>query len=460
MQMDYGLKLEVNQKLVMTPQLRQAIAVLQLTSMELTSMIEQELLENPVLEVEEKLTAPAEESEALPEERQPLDEYMDWADYFNSGMESGEGRSIKEKASPEIMAKSTVSLHEHLELQLHLAVRHPQDSRVGKYLIGCIDDNGYLCVGLAEAAEQLKVPLGQVEEVLALIQTFDPPGVGARDLKECLGLQLQQKGMENPLAAQIIEEYLPEVAAGRYKYIADQLKCRPQDVQRAVDLIRTLDPKPGRAFGGGDSGYIVPDVTVERVNNKYVILVNDASVPQLTINPYYRKVVQDADQELKRFIEGRLHSAVWLIKSIEQRRRTLYNVTEALVELQGDFFAKGSKYLRPLTMRQVAERIQMHESTVSRAIANKYVDTPHGLVPLRSFFITALQSSTGGDDVAAVQAKQKIKDIISGENQNRPYSDQDLSEMLSKEGMHISRRTVAKYREEMGILASSKRKRY
>ena len=460
MQLDYGLKLEVNQKLVMTPQLRQAIAVLQLTSMELTSMIEQELLENPVLEVEDRQAAAGEDSESTGEDKQPLEEYMDWADYFNNGMESSGTHAGREKISPDIMARNTISLHEHLELQLHLAVRHQEDSRIGKYLIGCIDDNGYLRVTVEEAAQQLKAPYSRVEELLQLIQTFDPPGVGARDLKECLSLQLQQKGVYNALAVQIIDDYLPEVAAGRYKLIADKLKCRPQEVQQAVDIIKGLDPKPGRAFGGGDSGYIVPDVTVEKVNGKYVILVNDSSVPQLTINPYYRKVVQEADQELKRFIEGRLNSAVWLIKSIEQRRRTLYTVTEALVELQSDFFEKGSKHLRPLTMRQVAERIQMHESTVSRAIANKYADTPHGLMPLRSFFITGIQSSTGGDDVAAVKVKQKIKELIGQEDQGHPYSDQDLSELLSKQGIHVSRRTVAKYREEMGIFSSSKRKRY
>jgi RNA polymerase sigma-54 factor len=457
MQLDYGLKLEIAQRLVMTPQLRQAIAVLQLNSLELTAMIEKELLENPVLEVEEK-PATADEGEYV--EKQPLEEYLDWADYFNDGMDRQEHRSSREKVSPDVMARNIVSLHDHLELQLHLSVRKPADTIIGKYIIGCIDDNGYLCGTLDEAAKKLNVSPARVEEMLLFIQTFDPPGVGARNLQECLRLQIQQKGLDDPHIDRIVAEYLTEVAAGRFKLIAEQLKCKPHEVQEAVDIIRTLDPKPGRAFGGGDSGYIVPDVTVERVNGKYVILINDSSVPQLTVNPYYRRVVQEADSELRRFIESRLNSAVWLIKSIEQRRRTLYNVMEALIELQRDFFDQGHRFLRPLTMRQVAERIEMHESTVSRAIANKYANTPHGLVALRSFFITGIQSSGGGEDVAAVQVKQKIKDLIAAEDQNRPFSDQDIAERLSGQGIRVSRRTVAKYREEMGILASSKRKRY
>jgi len=258
----------------------------------------------------------------------------------------------------------------------------------------------------------------------------------------------------------IIGEYLPDVAAGRYKLIGDKLGCTVHMVQEAVDIIRTLDPKPGRAFGKEQSTYITPDITVERVNGKYIIIVNDNNTPRLTINPYYRRVAKDGDLESRKFIEGRLNSAVWLMKSIEQRRRTLYNVMEAIILLQQEFFDHGLKFLRPLIMKQVAEQVAVHESTVSRAIANKYVETPHGLVSMRSFFTTAVHNNTGGQDVSATKVKQKIKELITEEESGNPLSDQALSEILCQYGMKISRRTVAKYREEQGIMSSAKRKRY
>jgi RNA polymerase sigma-54 factor len=461
MNLGYGLKLELNQKLMMTPELRQAIAILQLSALELSDMIEQEVMENPVLEIVDKESDDPEGEPEPQREKEQLDDYLNWDDYFNQGIDKkSEYMVADEKATIEKFVKNNVSLHEHLEFQLHLAVRDETAKVIGNYLIGCIDENGYLCGTLAEAAITLGTTEEMVMEVLTLIQTFDPLGVGARNLKECLLLQCQQKGIGSPFVAEIISHYLPDVAAGKYKAIAEKLACKPQEVQQAVDIIRTFDPKPGRAFGNDQCSYIVADMKVEKINGKYVITVNDTSIPTLTINPYYRRVAVDADSESKKFIEGRLNSAVWLIKSIEQRRRTLYNVMEAIIELQQDFFDKGAKFLRPLVMKKVAEKIEVHESTVSRAIANKYVDTPHGLVSLRSFFSTAVRNSEGGQDVSATKVKQKIKELIAGEDSSDPFSDQSLSEILCEHGMKISRRTVAKYREEQGIASSAKRKRY
>ena len=469
MKLDHGLRLEMNQKLMMTPELRQAIAILQMSAMELSDVIAEEILENPILEIAEKdgdssdHTDQAEQmdhSEELHENKQ-LDDYFDWADYFSNGMEKKSEQVVADEKRPfEAFLKNNVSLHEHLELQLHLAVRDEVSKKVGNYLLGCIDDNGYLCSTVEEAALALGVSTDTVAEVLTLIQTFDPLGVGARNLQECLTLQLEQKGIESPLVKAIIANYLPDVAAGRYKIIAEKLGCTPSDIQQGVDIIRTLDPKPGRAFGKDESTYITPDITVERINGKYVILVNDTNTPKLMINPYYRRVAMDADNESRKFLEGRMNSAVWLIKSIEQRRRTLYNVMEAIISLQKDFFDHGSKFLRPLIMKQVSEQIEVHESTVSRAIANKYVATPHGLVSLRSFFSTAVHNSTGGQDVASTKVKQKIKELIAGESSTDPFSDQTLGDILCQHGIKISRRTVAKYREELGIASSAKRKRY
>ena len=466
MKLGHSLNLELSQKLVMTPELRQAIAILQLSALELSDVIAEEILENPVLEVADKdgdepdSSEPSDQMEQSGESNQ-LDDYFNWAEYFNNGMENKSDYQVAEEKRPfEVYVKNNVSLHEHLELQLHLAIRDESAKEIGNYLIGCIDDNGYLCSTVAEAAMMLGATAEAVAEVLQLIQTFDPCGVGAQNLQECLMLQLEIKGIENHIVKRIIAEYLPDVAEGRYKAIAEKIACTTSEVQQAVDYIRTLDPKPGRAFGKENASYITPDITVERVNGKYVILVNETNIPKLTINPYYRQMATAADHESRKFIEGRLNAAVWLMKSIEQRRRTLYNVMEAIIMLQGEFFDHGRSFLNPLIMKQVAEQISVHESTVSRAIANKYVDTPYGLVSLRSFFSAAVHNSAGGQDVAATKVKQKIKELITGENSSEPFSDQTLADALCQHGIKISRRTVAKYREELGIGSSSKRKRY
>ena len=457
MRMDYGLKLELNQKLVMTPQLRQAIAILQLSSLELAEMVEQELLENPVLEAEEKPAAEVAE-EYSPDEQ--VREYFDWAEYFNDGTDTGMTPRAEDKPAVGTFVASVATLHEHLEFQLHLTLLAEAARVIGRYLIGCIDDNGYLCGTLAEAAKNLGAKEETVAEVLKVIQTFDPAGVGARDLRECLLIQAEQRGITNPLALTIIDKYLDEIGAGHYKGIADKLGYTPHDVQTAVDIIRTFDPKPGRAFDGGQQPcYIIPDVTIERINQNYVIIINDNNIPHLTINNHYRRIVREADSEAKKFVEGRINAAVWLIRSIEQRRRTLYNVVEAIIDMQQDFFDHGPKNLRPLTMKRVADRLGIHESTVSRAIANKYAETPHGLFSLRAFFTAGLPGSDG-ESLSAATVKRELKDLVAAEDPAQPLSDQALTEILAGKGIAMSRRTVAKYREEMGVPSSSKRRRY
>ncbi|SMC40932.1 RNA polymerase factor sigma-54 [Sporomusa malonica] len=474
-QLEYGLKLETTQKLIMTPQLRQAIAILQLPSMELASLVEKELLENPVLEADADESGNekdnSDEAGSLTEsatiEYDNPPEADGWIEYLlGSGTQmSGANQTGTSETAPgrEVADAQAVSLQDYLEMQLHFAVFEAGHLNVGRYLIGCIDDNGYLCGTINEAAAQLGVAEAVVNDVLGIIQTFDPIGVGACSLQECLLIQLKQKTPElSPeigLAEAIINGYLDQVACARYKQIAEKLHCTAHEVQQAVDLIRTLDPKPGQAFGGGQPGYITPDVTIERLNDAYVIHINDNHVPQLSINPYYRQIIRDADSDARKYVEGRINAAVWLIKSIEQRRRTLYNVTEAIVGLQRGFFDHGPKFLRPLTLKKVAEQIGVHESTVSRATANKYASTPHGVFGLHTFFTAGLQS-TGGEDVSASRVKQEIKELVTAENQTQPLSDQALSDLLNGKGIMVSRRTVAKYREELGIPASSRRKRH
>lgn len=456
--MDCGLKVELQQKLVMTPQLRQAIAILQLSSLELASMVEKELLENPALEIDDIKTAADEQGSNAGEDE--FSKYAEWAEYLNGGNIPNSGRTADAEFSPyDQLSENAVSLDEHLELQLDLAGLEGNLHAIGIFLIGCIDDNGYLRVSVQEAAQALGTAEDKVEKVLAVIQSFDPEGVGARTLGECLAIQIKQLGIHDKIIDAIVAQYLEEVSKGRFKIISDRLGCTLHDVQLAVDFIRTLNPKPGQAFGKSKSGYILPDITVEKVNGQYVILVNDSMVPRLTISSYFSRLARESDSETKRFVEGRMNAAVWVVRSIEQRRRTLYNVMEAIIEMQHDFFDYGSTFIKPLTMKKIADRVGVHESTVSRATANKYVATPHGMFSLRSFFSAGV-SAADGDDVAVTSVKAEIRRLIASENCAAPFSDQALTDMLKQKGIAVSRRTVAKYREEMNIASSSKRRRY
>lgn len=459
--MDFGLRLETQQKLVMTQELRQAIAILQLSTQELAAAVEQQFLENPMLELDETKRENGRDAEAVDDKQYTAEEFRELDAYLNRGniRNTVSGQAV-EKPSFELFAAQQTSLHEQLEFQLDVTVTHTPHNAIGRYLIGCIDSNGYLRCTIEEAAVALAVPETVVAEVLTIIQTFDPEGVGARDLQECLRIQATQKGLYNQLVAVLIDAYLPDVAAGKYKVIAEKLKCTPYDVQTAVDVIRRLNPKPGLAFGGDVAGYIVPDVTVEKINDDYVILINDNDIPRLMINPAYRNAVDKPDQETKKFVETRLNAAIWLIKSIEHRRNTLYRVTEALIELQRDFFDKGTSYIRPLIMKTVADKLAIHESTVSRTVANKYIQTAHGLLSMRKFFASGIQTAVNGEEMISDNIKQQIKKLIAEENATRPLSDQAISDVLAKQDIHISRRTVTKYREELGIASSGKRKRY
>jgi RNA polymerase sigma-54 factor len=456
MRLEQGLAVELQQKLMMTPELRQAIAILQLSSLELAAMVEQELLDNPVLEIEE----PVAEEPVEAEVDNGLSEYADWAEYFGDKSDSGyiAGGERREIWTP--LETAVDSLEEHLELQLQLAVMEEAARGVGRFIIGCIDEHGYLQGTVEEIAAQLGVSAAVVADVLKVIQSFDPPGIGARDLRECLSLQATQQMITDKLVLAVIDRFLDAVAAGQYKHIAEELHSTPHDVQQAVDIIRTLDPRPGAKFADGHQpSYIVPDISIECHNGDFLISLNDQFIPQLMINSQYRRLVREADDETRKFVEGRINKAVWLIKSIEQRRRTLYNVVEALTQLQQDFFLQGAKFLKPLTMKVVADQLGIHESTVSRAIANKYATIPQGVLSLRALFSAGLVGESG-ISAAATTVKADIKELLARENQADPLSDQAVVEILAKRGIKLSRRTVAKYREELGIGSSTKRRRY
>lgn len=464
MRLSLGLSMQQQQKLIMTPELRQAIAILQLPVTDLREYIDQELLENPVLEVqsadEEGGPAAAEAGENGP--ANDVETAAAWLDYLGD-RDDGRVAARESKPSFEAYTAPVCTLYDHLLDQLRLVSVQGLCRHVAQYLIGNLDEHGYLTLSVAEAARALGVEVDVVESALAVLHTLDPAGVGARNLQECLLLQHAAIGSPDPLVPKIIAEHLDDLADGRITRIAEALGVTPREVQDAVDVIRTLDPKPGRCFGRpGENRYVVADVVVERVGGDYVVIVNDAPVPRLFVSPYYRRVMaakNGLEQDVRRFLEQKLHSALWLMRSIEQRRLTLYRVTEAIVRLQRAFFDQGVRHMRPLTLREVAEVIGMHESTVSRATAGKYVQTPRGLFELKFFFSSGVESARG-PGVASEGVKKLMRDLIDAEEAANPLSDQQLAEALSRQGIVISRRTVAKYREEMGVASSARRRRY
>lgn len=444
--------MQQTQRLVMTPELRQAITVLQKPVAELSELIAGELLENPCLEVE-----PREPSEdGAPSEVGRL------LDFLNRGESHGAGAppEREEDTSFEPFTPRMPTLAEHLHSQLGLLRLDRAQERIARFLIGCIDDHGYLAVSLGEAAAQLGATEEQVEAALKVIQSLDPPGVGARSLQECLLIQWATLDDPNPLVPELIRHHLQDLAAGRIPRIAERLGVDCAAVQAAADAIRNLDPKPGRRFGGGDEArYVVPDVFIERVGQEYVVMVNEAPLPRLSVSTHYRRLLDAADGHTRRYVEERIQSALWLIRSIEQRRLTLLRVTEAIVRFQREFFDRGPRHLRPLTLREVAQAVGVHESTVSRATSGKWAQTPQGMFELKYFFSSGVETGHG-EGVAAEAVKRMIADLIRQEDPARPLSDQALAEALAAQGLRIARRTVAKYREEMGLPNSGQRRRY
>ncbi|MGQ9823482.1 MAG: RNA polymerase factor sigma-54 [Desulfotomaculales bacterium] len=463
MRVGYGLNVEQVQKLVMTPELRQAITILQLPAPELGHYIEQQLQENPFLEIREEepeLVSTAQETADRGEKK----EYdIDWEDYFQDSSDLGfvQWEEEKQVFPFDNIASSPPSLADHLLFQLHLATGDERLRVIGEYLIGNIDEQGYLRVSLEEVASGVGASLDEVERALALIHTFDPPGVGARSLQECLLIQVEQAGIRDDLLVKVINNHLEDLAKGKVGRMSQVLGVSVQEIQRVADVIKTLEPKPGRMYGTtGTVRHIVPDVTLEKVGNDYVIIINDAFLPRLAVNSAYRSALsKESDLETRNFVENKLNAAVWLIRSIEQRRLTLYKVASCLVELQRDFLDYGVKYLKPLNLKKVAEMVGLHESTVSRATANKYVQTPQGVFEMKFFFSSGL-AGEDGRKTSAESVKKMLEELIAGENPKNPLNDQQIAEYFQRQGVRISRRTVAKYRGELGIPPIRQRIRY
>lgn len=460
MKLGYNLALEQVQKLIMTPELRQAIQLLQFNCQELNEYIKKEIEENPMLEpINLEI-----EYENIEDYHSKKDE-IDWKEFierYDDISYKPEVEKNEKEYNYENFISASSSLKEYLLFQLNVLKLDAIDYIIGRTIIENIDDNGYLMVSVEKLSKEIGVNCKRVENVLSIIQTFDPCGVGARNLKECLLIQVKERKVKNPHVEQIIKNYLDDIAHNRLSKIAKELDIDEKEVQEICDYIKTLEPKPGRLYedGSADVKYIIPDAIIEYIDGEYVIILNDVTAPRLNINKFYREMLRkEMDIEASEFLKEKLSSAMWLIRSIEQRRMTIYNVVKSILKHQREFFENGEKALKPLTLKEVADDINMHESTVSRATNGKYIQTPRGLYELKYFFSSGL-STKEGEDISSTSIKAMIKEIIEDEDPKKPLSDQKISNMLRDKGIKISRRTVAKYRDEMGIPSSTMRKRY
>lgn len=457
MKLGYQLNMTQTQKLIMTPELRQAINILQLSTLDLNTFIQEQLLENPLLEMLDENVSNNTESA---EDGEKFD--IEWQEYFQDGSDLGYQRERKEYLSFEQFVSRTPSFEDFLEEQLLYLKLNDEDLALAQFVIGNLDGWGYFTFSIKESAVDLEIKPEKLEEIVKLIQSLEPDGIGARNLSECLIIQLRKKNQLTSLLEELICKHLKDISQGKFAKVANALNISIEEVQAKVDILKTLNPKPTSGFSSNqETKFIVPDLLIEKVGNEYIVLVNDNYTPRLVISEIYRSVINNsqADKITKTFIEGKLNSAIWLIKSIEQRRITLYRIANALIELQKGFLDKGQRHLLPLNLKDVAEKVEVHESTVSRAIANKYVQTPQGLYPLKFFFPSGINNKAG-KRISSQVIKNVIEDIIQAENPKEPFSDQMLCDRLHEKGFKIARRTVSKYREELGILSAAQRKRY
>ena len=483
MALELRLQMKLSQQLVMTPQLQQAIKLLQLSRMELVELVQQELEENPVLEegIEAEPVEGSESDEAAivePSREEPADNQIeevkadeeglgdiDWQTYLESynlgGTVASSYEDDEDRPSYENLLTKTRTLTDHLMWQMTLTRFSEHEQRLAAEIIGNIDDDGYLQISVEDLSLETGVDTGSIETLLKKIQEFDPPGVGSRNLQECLLVQLRHLGMDGSLAERILSEQIEALEKRNYQLIAKSLGASLDEVFASAKIISGLDPRPGSPFGQEDVHYIVPDIFVHKVGSEYVVVLNDEGLPNLKINSFYRSALAgstEVDKEAGEYIQDKMRGAVWLIKSIHQRQRTIYRVAKSIIKFQREFLDLGIEHLKPLVLRDVATDIDMHESTISRVTTNKYMQTPRGLFELKYFFNSGI-GTTGGDVVASESVKMRIKDIIADENPKKPYSDQKIVVLLHADGIDIARRTVTKYREMLGVGSSTERKR-
>jgi RNA polymerase sigma-54 factor len=479
MALEQKLHLKLSQKLIMTPSLQQAIKLLQLSKLELQEVLNQELLENPLLDESteetkqeeaesEQAEQKTEEQEAKPaetdKEKDSFDE-IDYDAYFQDYIEYGYNPRMGEEHD-EFPIENTLTrppnLTDHLTWQLNMSDASPTTKEIGAFIIGNIDEDGYLRASVEEiAAAGSGWSESDVTKAVDAIQSLDPIGVGARDLRECLLLQLRYLEVDNEMVETIIRDHWDEFMQRHFVQLSKILGIDMKTLETIVEVIKHLDPKPGRKYNNERAIYVEPDVHVHKVSDEYVIVLNEDGMPKLRINGSYRQMLNSMDSksdgETVNYIKDKIRSAVWLIKSLDQRQRTIYKVAESIVKHQREFLEKGIDYLRPLVLRDVADDIQMHESTVSRVVSNKYMHTPRGLFLMKYFFHSGIDSDTG-EDISSLTVKKKIQGFIDGEDPRKPLSDSKIMKILNDEGINIARRTVAKYRDELNIPSSTDRK--
>ncbi len=465
--------LTLTQQLIMTPQLQQAIKLLQLSRLELLETVLTELQTNPVLE--EHASEGADEEKEVGKEsdlepnlaevdaQEKIREDLDWESYlseYNKGWAESPYEA-KEAPSFENVTAGKPSLQSHLLWQLNMTRVSEPLKEIAIHIIGNLDEDGYLTLSVDELSQITLRSPQEVLETLSIVQNFDPVGVGARDTQECLLIQARFQDFGGTLVEKILLDHMDKLESKKYELIARSLSVPLEDVLDAVSVITAFEPKPGRQYSDEETIYISPDIYVFKVGDDYEIVLNEDGLPKLKINAYYRDILtskEALEDGTKQYIQDKLKSAAWLIKSIHQRQRTIYRVTNSIVRFQKEFLDKGITHLRPLVLRDVAEDIEMHESTISRVTTNKYVHTPQGVFELKYFFNSAIQC-LDGESVSSETVKEHLKNLIKSENRARPYSDQEIAEMLKQHNIDVARRTVAKYREALGILPSRKRKK-
>ncbi len=481
MALELRQQLKLTQQLIMTPQLQMAIKLLQLSRLELLDTIHQELEENPALEevqetqqderttdrsesVEKAEAAAGEEvdnKEVTIEEK--LSEDIDWSNYldeYNSVGRTSFETENRDAPRYEAFISKKESLHDHLIWQLAMSFPAEFEQELCSLIIGNLNKDGYLDVPLEDLVAISGESPNKVQDALELIQSFDPVGVAARNLGECLLIQARHFKIDTPLITAIIENHMNHLENKNYKAISRALKVKFDEIVEAVNVIRSLEPRPGREFSDETPQYIVPDIYVYKVEDDFVIMLNDDGMPKLRVNALYKKSLHQKEKlpgEAETYIQDKMRSAAWLIKSIHQRQKTIYKVMDSILRFQRPFFEKGIAHLKPMVLRDVAQDIDMHESTISRVTTNKYAYTPQGIFELKYFFNSSIRKGHGGE-IASASVQQKIKDIIANENPRKPYSDDKIAKLLKEADIKIARRTVAKYREILGVLPSNKRK--
>ena len=476
-------QLKLTQQLVMTPQLQQAIKLLQLSRLELSETVQEEIDQNPVLEEDSNnpdsiheslhdLTAESQEIPAVGDKTNEVNlesdsglQEINWADYEN---EYEEKSSFKPKDDDlpshfDILSKKT-NLRDHLIWQLKLSDINAEEEKVGSFIIGNLNRDGFLEVTDEEIERAVGTSSTVAQKMLAMIQDMDPPGIGARNIKESLLLQLSHLNLSESIASELVRNHLPFLETKNYAAIVKATRYSLREVMAALEVIKALNPHPGRTYSDDEPHYITPDVYVYKVDNEYVILLNDEGLPRLKISKFYRDILKGKEnipgiaKDTKLYIQDKLKSAMWLIKSIQQRQRTIYKVVESLLKFQYEFFENGPDHLKPLILKDVAEDIDMHESTISRVTTNKYIHTPQGIYELKYFFNSAIARTDGEDALGSISIKVKLKRMIQAENPEKPLSDMAIAKEFAGENIKIARRTVAKYREQLGILPSKYRR--